>query len=165
MRTGGKEMEERGISLGKMILVVIGNIIVMALTVIAAYNLQGYITEMFGYLPTLTYSVIGVLLALILTCFILRLDSIPLKAIALGVPFMSLYLFLKMILENDMVMIMAVIIILSSLVLTFLKLRKKSLYFTMAILFMVTAAIVMEMMGLELRELLITYNLFFFNMN
>ena len=156
------DMEERRLSPGKLLLVVFGNLVVMGLTVFAAFNLEGYILEKLGFLATLTYSVIGLFVILIITIFIFRLDSAPLKAAGLGIAFIALYLFLKMMLENDSVMILSVMIILSALIMTFFKLRRMSFYFSLAVLFLVLTVILIELMGLNLKSLLETYGLLFF---
>lgn len=155
-------MEERRLSPGKLLLVVFGNLVVMGLTVIAAYNLEGYILETFGFLATLTYSVIGLSVILIITVFVFRLESVTIKAGGLGIPFISLYLFLKLVLENDTGMILSVMIILSALVMTLFKLRGMSLYYSMAMLFLVFVVIMIELMGMDLKLLLDTYGLLFF---
>lgn len=157
-----KGMEERRLSPGKVLLVFMGNLVFMGLTVFTAFNLEGYILETFGFLATLTYSVIGLFVVLIITVFIFRQESIPLKAAGLGIPFVSLYLFLKLILENDTVMILSVIIIASALSMTFFKLRRMSFYYSLAMLFLVGVVIVMEVTGLEIKSLLETYGLLFF---
>jgi len=156
------DMEERRLSPGKLLLVVLGNLVVMGLTVFAAFNLEGYILETFGFLATLTYSVIGLFVILIITIFVFRLDSAPLKAAGLGIPFIALYLFLKMVLENDSVMILSVMIILSALIMTFFKLRRMSFYFSLALLFLALTVIIIELMGLNLKSLLETYGLLYF---
>lgn len=155
-------MEERRLSPLKILLVVFGNLVVMGLTVFAAYNLEGYILQTFGFLASLTYSVIGLFVILIITIFIFRQDSVTVKAGGLGVPFISLYLFLKMVFNHDTVMILTLIIIMSALVMTCFKLRRMSFYYSIAMLFLLAVVITVEIMGLDLKLLLSTYGLLFF---
>lgn len=146
-------MERGKASILKSLLIALADLILIVVTVVAADAAENYILNTFGFLPSLTYSFIGLFAALMFTFFLFRLDSPLLKAMGLSVPFTAFYLFLRLVV-GDGSMIPFYIIISGAGMMTFLKLKKKSLLYSISILLIMSCLILLEVSGADLIELM-----------
>ena len=147
-------MERQSVNLLKFLVIALVDLFLIALTVLVADAAKNYILKTIGYLPSLTYSFIGLLAALMFIVFLYRLDSKILKAMGLAVPFTAFFLFLQLVLGKGHSLIAVLLIVSGAAMMTFLKLRSKSILYSLSILLIMAYLIYLDASGTDLILLL-----------
>lgn len=147
-------MERPSVNVLKFLIIALVDLILIVLTVVVADAAKNYILRTIGFLPSLTYSFIGLFAALIFIVFLYRLDSKILKAMGLAVPFTAFFLFLQQILGGGDSLIPVLLITSGAAMMTFLKLKQKSILYSISILLIMGYLIFLDVSGTDLILLL-----------